>query len=135
MDWNASWRRRFCLLDRHYIWRSHDPMYVRHFVHLILRINHFPFALIWSFSFLRLFFYSRLFSRHHFFQLFYGATRMEPDRLSSCASCSDNQISLNYSMAVFRMNSFGLFRIYYLYEYTFTIIFPFLQDSASVYVF
>ena len=30
--------------------------YVRHLVHLFLRINHFPFALIWSFSFLRLFF-------------------------------------------------------------------------------
>ena len=39
-----------------------------------------------------------------------GATRMvDPDGLGSCASSSDSQISLSYSMAVFSTNSFGLF--------------------------
>ena len=76
-----------------------------------LRINCFPFALIWSFSFLRLFLTS-------FFKLFCGATQMDLDGLGSCASRSDSLISLSYLMAVFSTKSFGLllmisFHVYY----------------------
>ena len=80
--------------------------YVRHLVHLPL-YGVFCFGVFFifeSFSFLRLF-------CHPFFQLFYRATRTDPDGLSSCASRSDSQISLSYSMAVFNTNSFGLYFI------------------------
>ena len=89
-----------------------------HLIHLFLRINHFPFSLIWSFLFLRLFlfpsflflhlFYFCIFFRHHFFQLLYGATQTDLDGLSSFASHSGSLISLSYSMAVFSAKSFGL---------------------------
>ena len=57
------------------------------------------------------FFYSRLFFRHPFSQLFYGATRTDTEGLASCASRSDSQIPLSYSMAVFSLNSFAHFKI------------------------
>ena len=74
-----------------------------------LRINHLPFSLIWSFSFLRLFFIYVFFFILHlffdigFFRLFYGQTQTELDRLGSSASHSDS-LSLRYSMAVFSTN-------------------------------
>ena len=71
-----------------------------------LRINHFLFALIWSFSFLRL-----IFIRVFFFYIVFPIilwSISDLDRLSSCAS-SDSLISLSYSMAVFSTNSFGPF--------------------------
>ena len=46
-----------------------------------------------------------------FFRLFYGATRTDPDGLSSCASHSDSLITLSYSMADFSANLFRLFYI------------------------
>ena len=45
--------------------------YVRHLVHLFLRINCFPFALIWSFSFLRLFLFAHFFILCLFLALFF----------------------------------------------------------------
>ena len=51
----------------------------------------------------------RIFLSTSFFWLFYGATQTDPDGLGSCASRSDSQISLIYSMAVFSTKSFRLF--------------------------
>ena len=70
--------------------------------------------------FIRVFFIFASFFRHPFFQLFYGATRPNPDGPGSCASHSDSQISLSYLMAVFSTNSFRLFLKYskiYTYQY------------------
>ena len=96
--------------------------FVRHLIHLVIRINRFPFALIWRFLsffilvfFIFVSFFNILFSDY----VFYGATRTDIDGLSSCASRSDSQTSLSYSKAVFSMNSFQGFIRTFLIKYSF----------------
>ena len=102
-------------LDRHYLWRSHDPMsgiWSIFFKGLI--VFHLPlygvfcfcvFFLFASFLFLHLFLTS-------FFPIILWSNS---DGLGSCTSCSDSLISLSYSMAVFSTKSFGLFNTPFTY--------------------
>ena len=70
-----------------------------------LRINCFPFALIWNF------FISASFFHTFFWHCFFRAAWTDPDRLGSSASHSDSLIWLSFSMAVFSTNSVRLFFI------------------------
>ena len=76
-----------------------------------LIVFHLPLYEVFHFCvfFIQVSFISESFSRHPFFLLLFGATQTVPDGLSSCASHSDSQISLSYSMAVFSTKSFRLF--------------------------
>ena len=100
--------------------------YVRHLVHLFLRINYFPFALVWSFSFLCLFFIRVFLFDIIFSRLLYGATQMDQDGLGSCASHSESLISLSYLMAVFSTKSFGLFFIKNPFKFNYLVVFMIL---------
>ena len=97
-----------------------------------LSINHVPFALIWSFLFLRLFFYSPLFL---FLRLFFNIVFLiilwsNSDGLDSCASHYDSLISLSFSMAVFSTKSFGLFFMLSLPFYSHSSTRPKCQQSS-----
>ena len=86
--------------------------YVRHLVHLFLRINCFPLAPYMEFFISASFF---LFTSFFIFVSFFSTLFFpiilwsNSDGLGSCASRSDSLISLSYLMAVFSTKSFWLF--------------------------